>query len=313
MMEYLTLPPELNSARMYAGPGATPLIQAAVAWETLAAQLGTTSEAFGQVVSGLTEVWRGPSSLAMAGAAAGYQAWLATIAEQASGTGARALAVASAYETAFATTVPPPLIAANRSLLASLVATNFLGINTPAIMATEAQYMQMWAQDVVAMVQYQLASAEAALGNFMPQSFSDLMGAAQAVTGLGGMAFAPVAGVMDEGLWGSPQQQQGQADAEQPCESGGSPVEVPAASDGPRAVPAVSVGQSNKVGGLSVPQSWRPSTDPTYITAEQATPGAEAFPAACPLGIGSGSGRPAERARYGIPIKHVVPRHPSGG
>ena len=33
--------------------------------------------------------------------------------------------------------------------LAALVATNFLGINTPAIVAAEAQYAEMWVQDAV--------------------------------------------------------------------------------------------------------------------------------------------------------------------
>jgi len=67
-------------------------------------------------------------------------------------------------------TVPPPLIAENRSLLTSLVATNILGQNTPAIMATEAQYTEMWAQDVEAMVGYQSSSqsAVAALPTFTP-------------------------------------------------------------------------------------------------------------------------------------------------
>ncbi len=58
-------------------------------------------------------------------------------------------------------TVPPPVIAANRTLLAALVATNFLGINTPAIMATEAQYAEMWVQDAITMYTYQAASAAA--------------------------------------------------------------------------------------------------------------------------------------------------------
>ncbi len=55
------------------------------------------------------------------------------------------------------------MIAANRSLLATLVATNFLGINTPAIMATEAQYLEMWVQDAVTMATYQAAAAAAAV------------------------------------------------------------------------------------------------------------------------------------------------------
>ena len=58
-------------------------------------------------------------------------------------------------------TVPPPVIAANRALLLALVATNFFGQNTPAIMATEALYVEMWAQDAAAMYGYAGASSAA--------------------------------------------------------------------------------------------------------------------------------------------------------
>jgi len=76
---------------------------------------------------------------------------------------------AAAFEAAFAMTVPPPVIAANRVLLATLVATNFLGQNTPAIAATEAQYMEMWAQDAVAMYGYAASSVTASeLAPFVP-------------------------------------------------------------------------------------------------------------------------------------------------
>jgi PPE-repeat protein len=47
--------------------------------------------------------------------------------------------------------VHPSAVAANRATLTVLVAANLLGQNTAAIAATEAQYMEMWAQDVVAM------------------------------------------------------------------------------------------------------------------------------------------------------------------
>jgi len=57
--------------------------------------------------------------------------------------------------------VPPPIIEANRSLLAALVATNVLGQNTPAIAATEALYAEMWAQDATAMYGYAGTSATA--------------------------------------------------------------------------------------------------------------------------------------------------------
>jgi PPE-repeat protein len=57
--------------------------------------------------------------------------------------------------------VPPPMIAANRAQLMTLVATNFLGINTAAIAACEAHYMEMWAQDAAAMYGYAASSASA--------------------------------------------------------------------------------------------------------------------------------------------------------
>ena len=58
-------------------------------------------------------------------------------------------------------TVPPPMIAANRTHLASLVATNTFGQNTAAIAATETQYGEMWAQDAAAMYGYAANSAAA--------------------------------------------------------------------------------------------------------------------------------------------------------
>ena len=58
-------------------------------------------------------------------------------------------------------TVPPPLIAANRVQLMTLIATNLFGQNTPAIMATEAEYSEMWAQDATAMYSYAANSAAA--------------------------------------------------------------------------------------------------------------------------------------------------------
>jgi PPE-repeat protein len=73
---------------------------------------------------------------------------------------------AGAYEAAFAATVPPPVIAANRSQLATLIATNILGQNTPAIAATEALYAEMWAQDAGAMYAY--AGSSAAASQFAP-------------------------------------------------------------------------------------------------------------------------------------------------
>jgi PPE-repeat protein len=58
--------------------------------------------------------------------------------------------------------VPLPAIAANRTQLAALTATNVFGQNTPAIATTEAQYGEMWAQDATVMYGYAGSSAAAA-------------------------------------------------------------------------------------------------------------------------------------------------------
>jgi PPE-repeat protein len=161
-MYFAVLPPEINSGRMYAGPGPGPMLAAAAAWDGLAADLYSTATSYSSVISGLTAgPWLGPSSASMSAAAALHVAWMHATAGQCEQTGAQAKAAAAAFEAAFAMTVPPPVIAANRALLMALVATNFLGINTPAIMATEAHYAEMWAQDATAMTGYASASATA--------------------------------------------------------------------------------------------------------------------------------------------------------
>jgi PPE-repeat protein len=161
-MDFGIYPPEINSGRMYTGPGSGPMLAAAQAWGGLADELYTAASAYQSVVSELTSgSWSGPSSTSMTAAAGPYVEWLSSTAARAEQTSAQAAAAAAAYEAAFASTVPPPVVAANRSLLATLVATNFFGQNTPAIAATEAQYAEMWAQDAVAMYTYAGSSASA--------------------------------------------------------------------------------------------------------------------------------------------------------
>ena len=163
MLDFAALPPEVNSGLMYAGPGSGPMLAAAAVWDELAAELYLTASSYGLVISDLTSGWLGPSSVAMAAAAAPYVLWMTATAAQAEETGAQAKAAVAAYEAAFAMTVPPPVIAANRALLMALIATNFFGQNTPAIMATEADYMEMWAQDAAAMYAYQAAAQVASV------------------------------------------------------------------------------------------------------------------------------------------------------
>ncbi len=161
MFDFGALPPEINSARMYSGPGSGPMIAAASAWDAVAAQLESYAAGYSSTLSELQGLWAGGASLTMAGAVAPYVAWATSTAVQAEQTASQARAAAAAFEAAFATTVPPELVVANRIQLAVLVATNFFGQNTPAIAATEAAYAEMWAQDAVAMYGYAASSSAA--------------------------------------------------------------------------------------------------------------------------------------------------------
>lgn len=163
MLDYGAIPPEITSTRMYAGPGSAPMVAAAAAWSALAAELNAAATGYENVVTQLTgEEWSGSASASMADAVAPYVAWMSTSAVQAEHTANQARAAAAAYENAFAATVPPPLIAANRLQVAQLTATNIIGQNTQAIAQLEALYGQMWAQDAAAMYGYASHSAAAA-------------------------------------------------------------------------------------------------------------------------------------------------------
>lgn len=162
MLDFGATPPEINSGRMYLGPGSAPMQAAAAAWDALATELSITAIGCGSIVSELIgNGWRGPTSVIMSTAVSPYLAWLNTTATQTAETAAQARAAAAAYEIAFTMTVPPVVIAANRSLLLTLVATNFFGQNTAAIAATEAHYGEMWVQDAIAMYLYAESSTAA--------------------------------------------------------------------------------------------------------------------------------------------------------
>ncbi|MHA7652009.1 PPE family protein [Mycobacterium sp. ML4] len=153
--DFAALPPEVNSGRMYSGPGSMSLMAAAAAWDRLAEDLQSAATAIGSAVADLTDLWwRGPAADSMAASARPYVSWLSATATLAEQTAMQSRAVAEAYELAFALTVPPSVVAANRTLLMTLIATNWLGQNTPAIATAEFDYAEMWLQDAVAMTGY---------------------------------------------------------------------------------------------------------------------------------------------------------------
>src|SRR5947209_6423665 len=162
MLDFASLPPEINSALMYSGPGSGPMLTASSAWAALSAELHDMASAYESVIAALTDVsWVGQAAAAMAASSQAQVEWLVGTASQAEHVATQAAAAVSAYEAAFIATVPPPEVAANRALLTALAASNLLGQNTAAILAIEAQYAEMWAQDAAAMYGYAGASLSA--------------------------------------------------------------------------------------------------------------------------------------------------------
>jgi PPE-repeat protein len=175
VLNFSWLPPEINSARIFAGAGSGSLVTAASAWDGLASDLSASASSFNSVLSGLANgAWTGPASMSMAAAAVPYVTWLSGAAAQAAEAAGQARAAATAFESALAGTVPLPLVTSNRTTYKSLAQTNYLGLNTPAIFATEFDYVEMWAQDVGAMLGYHAGatSVASALPSFSLPSFS---------------------------------------------------------------------------------------------------------------------------------------------
>ena len=334
-MDFSVLPPEINSGRMYSGPGSGPLMAAATAWDELATELGSTADSYSSVISGLTGAeWLGPSSASMAAAAAPYMAWMSTTAVQAEQSAAQAMAAASAYEAAFAMTVPPPVIAANRSLTMMLIATNILGQNTAAIAANEAQYAEMWAQDSTAMQGYAADSAASTtLSPFTsppqttnPAGLAGQAGTvAQAAAPAAAAAITPTAAIgtigdgvlvslnlislaslgisaaiLGQGAVGLTDQHRGEA---------GPPVELATvgqpnpgtgglvSSVGSGAAVSAFTGRASSIGGLSVPPSWA-----TPLAVRQI---AAAFPGTAPI-IMQNSQTTADSPYTGMALASVV-------
>src|SRR5215475_13037901 len=98
-MNFLVLPPEVNSLRMFVGAGSAPMLEAAAAWDGLATELSQAASSFSSVTSGLAaQAWQGPASQAMTAAATPYASYLSAAATNALGASAQAKSLAAVFE-----------------------------------------------------------------------------------------------------------------------------------------------------------------------------------------------------------------------
>jgi PPE-repeat protein len=314
---FFWFPPEINSSLMFAGAGPGPLLAAASAWDGLASDLSGAASSFDSVISELTSgLWTGPASLSMVAAASPYVAWLNAAAAQAEAASAQALVAATAFETAQAATVLPATVTANRVTLMTLIATNFLGQNTPAIAMTELQYLEMWAQDVAAMVGYHagamsvaatlpsfsappagLAGLGTGLGNLLSSIVSSFVSWASGLLPVGGLA--GVAGQFQTVITAIPAALSGAVSqlsvtlSSAPVTSLVSVAQVGAAPASMVASPMMSLAQVANVSGLANPAVTGVADVPKFVGSNVPEMNALGGPAAGlgPVGAGIGQAR----------------------
>ncbi|BAX95047.1 PPE family protein [Mycobacterium shigaense] len=146
-MLWHAMPPELNTARLMAGAGPAPMLQAAAGWTALGAALDAQAAELAASLASLKAVWTGAGSDRAIAAATPMITWLQTAAQLARKRAMQAEAQAAAYTKALAMTPSLPEIAVNHITHTVLTATNFFGINTMPIGFNEADYfVRMWNQ-----------------------------------------------------------------------------------------------------------------------------------------------------------------------
>ncbi len=140
--------------RLMSGAGPAPATAAAAAWASVAAAVSARSVFLQALLPRLAASWQAPETALMTRNVAIYLAHNEIMRTQALLASTRHTKQAADYSAALAGMAQLPEIELNHVTNAVLNATNFLGVNTAAIAANEAQYTAMWAQNATMMMTY---------------------------------------------------------------------------------------------------------------------------------------------------------------
>lgn len=155
---WFALPPETHSMLLSTGTGPGPLLVAAEAWRTRAAQYANAAmELTALLATTQDSAWEGPSTERFVAAHLPFLHWLDEASAVATATATKHESTAAGYVSALGNMPTLATLAANHALHASLVVTNFFGTNTIPIAANETDYQRMWIQAATTMTMYQTA------------------------------------------------------------------------------------------------------------------------------------------------------------
>jgi len=142
------------------GPGASSFMASAAQLEAVADGILALLAGDLATAAALGITWPSPTGAVAVAANLPHVAWLASSAAMLSEHAAKIAATGTAFETLKAATPTPAEVELNQATHMLLEATNFLGINTPAIIANRAQYFgDYWVRAASNKYSYAAASA----------------------------------------------------------------------------------------------------------------------------------------------------------